>query len=259
MTSLSSTIGINDVILCPNVVKLFVELVRYLLIVMAAAPRSPRGFKMPSPNISDADKKVLQAAFNEIDMNKDGRIDEKELHTALKKTGLPFSKRVVHRMMLIHLHGSNESKLKSLDFDQFVALSSFLNAMKHSFASLDGDKNGSIDEKELGSGVIDLGLPVKREQIKLLMAVVDTDNNGTVDFAEYVDLTFYLIFFNHLAEAHRNKKIDDFTPSDLIELCSIAGVEVSEEKAKEFIERNAGKFVSFNDFLGLLLVAQLKK
>jgi Ca2+-binding EF-hand superfamily protein len=224
-----------------------------------AAPKSPRGFKMPPPNLSEPDRKVLQAAFNEIDMNKDGRIDEKELHSALKKTGLPFSKRVVHRMMLIHLQGTNDAKLNSLDFEQFVALSSFLNAMKHSFQSLDGDKNGSIDEKELGSGVIDLGLPVKREQIKLLMAIVDTDNNGTVDFAEYVDLTFYLIFFNHLAEVHRNKKIDEFTPLGLIDLCSIAGVEVTEEQAKDFIEKNQGKYATFHDLLGLLLVAQLRK
>jgi Ca2+-binding EF-hand superfamily protein len=222
--------------------------------------KSPRGgpVRFPVPSFPDNVKKMLEAAFNEIDVNKDGRIDEDELLSALQKNGYNFSKKIVRKLMMFHLYREDEVKLASLNFQQFIQLSFFLDLMKNSFNTLDGDKNGCIDEREFGSSLIDLGLPVKREQIKLLMAIVDEDNNGTIEFSEYVDLSFYLLFFSQLADMNSKKNLEEFSPPQIVDLCGLAGVEVSEETAAEFIKKNAGRPLSFNSLLGLLLFAQGK-
>tara|TARA_R110002050_G_scaffold141966_1_gene267167 strand:- start:319 stop:1065 length:747 start_codon:yes stop_codon:yes gene_type:complete len=221
--------------------------------------KSPRLDRLPKPPALP--KKViegLQAAFNEIDTNKDGRIDEGELVIALKKGGFHFPRRVVRRMMSYHLHQADEldNAEKGLNLDQFVSLTSFLELMKKTFGTLDGDKNGAIDDKELGSGLIDLGLPVKLNEIRLLMAIVDFDNNGTVEFEEFVDLTFYLIYFHLIAQTHRSTKVENLPPADLRDLCACAGVEISEEKAVEFINNHKGRTLNFHDMLGVFLIAQ---
>ena len=114
-------------------------------------------FSFPTPKVPDNVKDSLRLAFNEIDTNSDGRIDEDELLRGLKRNGHTFSKRVVHRMMMSQLYQADEVKIGALNFDQFVSLSAFLASMKNAFDSLDGDKNGCIDDKELGSGLVDLG------------------------------------------------------------------------------------------------------
>ena len=91
------------------------------------------------------------------------------------------------------------------------------------------------------------------------MAIVDKDTNGTVEFSEYVDLTFYLIFFSYITQTLSQRNIETFEPKMITELCGLAGVELSEEGSKSFIEKNKGKPATFNDFLGLLVVSQLKK
>ena len=202
---------------------------------------------------------ALKAAFEEIDTNGDGRIDQDELHQGLKKSGHSFSKRVIKRMMMFQLFQYNEVKVGALSFEQFVGLSAFLNTMKGSFDLLDGDKNGTIDDVELGRGLIDLGLPVKADQIKLLMAVVDADNNGTVEFEEYVDLAFYLIFFSYISDSLKMKNVESFPPEQIQEMCGLAGVEISLDAVKDFISKTQGRSATFQDLLGLLVIAQVKK
>eukprot|EP00009_Paramoeba_aestuarina_P002657 CAMPEP_0201515068 /NCGR_PEP_ID=MMETSP0161_2-20130828/6732_1 /ASSEMBLY_ACC=CAM_ASM_000251 /TAXON_ID=180227 /ORGANISM="Neoparamoeba aestuarina, Strain SoJaBio B1-5/56/2" /LENGTH=226 /DNA_ID=CAMNT_0047911787 /DNA_START=104 /DNA_END=784 /DNA_ORIENTATION=+ len=223
---------------------------------MAQSPKR-EGFRFPTPEVPPEIKSALRAAFDEIDTNKDGRIDQDELHQGLKKSGHTFSKRVIKRMMMFQLYQHNEVKIGALSFEQFVGLSGFLNMMKGSFDSLDGDKNGTIDDKEMGRGLLDLGLPVKADQIKLLMAVVDADNNGTVEFAEYVDLAFYLIFFSYISDSLSKKNVESFAPEVIQDLCGLAGVEVSDKDVNAFIEKSKGRVATFQDLLGLLVIAQV--
>ena len=221
------------------------------------SPRS--GFRFPTPKVPEEIQVVLKAAFEEIDTNNDGRIDQDELHQGLKKSGHSFSKRVIKRMMMFQLFQYDEVKIGALTFEQFVGLSGFLNMMKGSFDLLDGDKNGNIDDKELGRGLIDLGLPVKADQIKLLMAIVDADKNGTVEFEEYVDLAFYLIFFSYISDSLRKKNVESFPPEAIQDLCGLAGVEITLEEVKDFIGKTKGRVATFQDLLGLLVIAQVKK
>eukprot|EP00008_Paramoeba_atlantica_P011842 CAMPEP_0201490894 /NCGR_PEP_ID=MMETSP0151_2-20130828/27844_1 /ASSEMBLY_ACC=CAM_ASM_000257 /TAXON_ID=200890 /ORGANISM="Paramoeba atlantica, Strain 621/1 / CCAP 1560/9" /LENGTH=135 /DNA_ID=CAMNT_0047877027 /DNA_START=573 /DNA_END=980 /DNA_ORIENTATION=+ len=130
--------------------------------------------------------------------------------------------------------------------------------MKEAFEKLDRDHNGFINDKELGAGLLDLGLRVTGEQIKLLMAIVDTDHSETVKFAEYVDLTFYLVFFSYITRSLSSRNIESFPPEAVADLCSLAGVSITLEAVKEFIEKNKGRPATFNDFLGLLVMSQVK-
>mmetsp|Transcript_38839 Transcript_38839/g.54161 ORF Transcript_38839/g.54161 Transcript_38839/m.54161 type:complete len:229 (+) Transcript_38839:304-990(+) len=219
---------------------------------------SPRGFRFPKPPVPDSVRQSLEIAFKEIDTKSDGRIDEDELLLGLKKNGYTFTKRVIRRMLMFQLYQAEEVEKKTLNFDQFVSLSAFLAMMKEAFEKLDRDHNGFINDKELGAGLLDLGLRVTGEQIKLLMAIVDTDHSETVKFAEYVDLTFYLVFFSYITRSLSSRNIESFPPEAVADLCSLAGVSITLEAVKEFIEKNKGRPATFNDFLGLLVMSQVK-
>eukprot|EP00211_Chloroparvula_japonica_P014448 CAMPEP_0119132474 /NCGR_PEP_ID=MMETSP1310-20130426/11855_1 /TAXON_ID=464262 /ORGANISM="Genus nov. species nov., Strain RCC2339" /LENGTH=249 /DNA_ID=CAMNT_0007123111 /DNA_START=62 /DNA_END=811 /DNA_ORIENTATION=+ len=224
-----------------------------------ARAKSPRMERLPQPPPLPAKAlEQLKGAFSSIDSNGDGRVDVGELHIALKKAGFHFPKRVIRRMLNYHLHQADElsNVEKGINFDQFASLSAFLEMMKKTFKTLDGDGNGCIDDKELGSGLIDLGLPIKGRDIRLLMAIVDADNNGTVEFEEFVDLAFYLIYFRLIAQTFSSTKVENLAPADLQDACSCAGVDITLEKATTFIDNHKGRPLSFQDMMGVFLIAQ---
>jgi len=55
------------------------------------------------------------------------------------------------------------------------------------FNKIDLDGGGSIDEEELAIGFIAIGEIFDKEEIKRFVAIVDTDNSGELDFAEFIE------------------------------------------------------------------------
>lgn len=56
---------------------------------------------------------------------------------------------------------------------------------KEVFSMFDADGDGTIDAAELENILRDLGTPATRTEILELLAVVDTDSNGVIDFEEF--------------------------------------------------------------------------
>jgi len=54
------------------------------------------------------------------------------------------------------------------------------------FSEFDEDNNGSITTKELGTVLKKCGLNPSKSQLKEMIAAVDTDGNGTLDFQEFL-------------------------------------------------------------------------
>ncbi|XP_071720264.1 probable calcium-binding protein CML13 [Rutidosis leptorrhynchoides] len=58
--------------------------------------------------------------------------------------------------------------------------------MKEAFELFDTDNNGTIDAKELSNAMRALGFEMTREQINQMIADVDKDGSGAIDFDEFV-------------------------------------------------------------------------
>eukprot|EP00010_Vexillifera_abyssalis_P003996 CAMPEP_0201551978 /NCGR_PEP_ID=MMETSP0173_2-20130828/12176_1 /ASSEMBLY_ACC=CAM_ASM_000268 /TAXON_ID=218659 /ORGANISM="Vexillifera sp., Strain DIVA3 564/2" /LENGTH=143 /DNA_ID=CAMNT_0047962357 /DNA_START=41 /DNA_END=469 /DNA_ORIENTATION=- len=129
----------------------------------------------------------LQKVFDALDTDKNGVIDQNELTQAFKQGGLELQTNVVQRMM------SYVGAKDGANLEQFAKLSALLSQFDQTFKEADSDKNGAIDNKELGRILADLGHNLSSTEIATLVKSVDADNSGEIEFNEFVDLAFLLM------------------------------------------------------------------
>ena len=65
---------------------------------------------------------------------------------------------------------------------------------KQAFALFDKDGNGHVDADELGQVLASLGQIPTEEEIKRMIAEVDGDMNGTIEFAEFLQIDIIRCF-----------------------------------------------------------------
>merc|ERR1712193_11743 len=63
-----------------------------------------------------------------------------------------------------------------------------MDEIREAFNLFDGDQSGAIDVRELKAAMRALGLEVKNEELKKMVADVDNDGNGTIEFAEFLQM-----------------------------------------------------------------------
>lgn len=62
--------------------------------------------------------------------------------------------------------------------------------MRRVFHSFDKDKNGVIDRKEFQAIFEDMGKCLSEEEIKRSMDMLDTNQDGTIDYEEFIGYFF---------------------------------------------------------------------
>merc|ERR1712057_81498 len=60
--------------------------------------------------------------------------------------------------------------------------------IREAFGLFDADASGMIDVRELKAAMRALGFEVKNEELKKMVADVDNDGNGTIEFAEFLQM-----------------------------------------------------------------------
>mmetsp|Transcript_78511 Transcript_78511/g.190265 ORF Transcript_78511/g.190265 Transcript_78511/m.190265 type:complete len:181 (+) Transcript_78511:88-630(+) len=60
------------------------------------------------------------------------------------------------------------------------------NEIKEAFELFDTDRSGTIDYHELKVAMRALGFPVKKAEVKRILAEVDTDGSGTIELPEFM-------------------------------------------------------------------------
>merc|ERR1711998_358346 len=96
---------------------------------------------------------------------------------------------------------------------------------REQFNAFDTDGSGSIDVEELGGIMRSLGEDLSRKQLKALIKEIDTDENGTIEWEEY------LIAMSSKREEARRKG------SGLLEFFSKKLDEVKEKKEKQLLAK----------------------
>merc|ERR1719305_2276245 len=61
-----------------------------------------------------------------------------------------------------------------------------MDEIREAFNLFDGDHSGAIDIRELKAAMRALGFEVKNEELKKM--VTDVDNNGTIEFVEFLGM-----------------------------------------------------------------------
>lgn len=137
---------------------------------------------MIAQNMKDDELGELRKTFQELDKNKDGTLNKKEIVDGLKKHSVPMPDDFNSVLEGLDTDGSG-----SIDYSEFLA--STLSAKQYmkkeaawaAFRIFDKDGDGQITKTELGKVLQDPDLKVSTE----IMKEVDTDGDGTISFEEF--------------------------------------------------------------------------
>jgi len=130
----------------------------------------------------------LHSIFNEVDADKSGFLDRRELAQLLVKSGYKFSPRQVE---LLYRMCDNDNSGK-IEVAEFFGLTFFLILCQIIFAAADADGSDSVELKELDKVLKDLGLPMPPEQVKKVFDALDVQKKGSLKFEEFIELIFLL-------------------------------------------------------------------
>ncbi|XP_056443137.1 mitochondrial adenyl nucleotide antiporter SLC25A23-like [Gadus chalcogrammus] len=120
--------------------------------------------------------------FDQLDLNKDGRIDLRELRVGLAKRGV--SRSSVDKVVL----AGDTNQDGELDFEEFSRyLHTHEKQLRLLFSNLDRNHDGEIDAAEIQHSLRSIGLDVSRQEAERILNSMDRDGTMTIDWAEWRD------------------------------------------------------------------------
>jgi len=134
----------------------------------------------------------FREAFDSFDTDGGGSIDTGELESVLKSLGQEASKEELDALIKIaDTDGSGD-----IDFLEFVVLVAHkmkndndaaknADAIKTAFKMFDHNDSGSIDAHEMRRVMINLGEPMKLNEVDEVLSTFDKDGDGQIDIDEF--------------------------------------------------------------------------
>lgn len=116
--------------------------------------------------------------------------------------------------------------------------------LKTVFDLFDADGGGSIDALEMKTVMKALGFNITKQQVEQMIAEIDIDGNGTVDFQEFLEL---LEGASSLSDPQTEWKkaftlftggtdVDAITPSHIARVAQEAGMEMSDDQIMAMLD-----------------------
>eukprot|EP00118_Oscarella_pearsei_P005354 m.24552 g.24552 ORF g.24552 m.24552 type:complete len:471 (+) comp28641_c0_seq1:51-1463(+) len=129
-----------------------------------------------------ADETKFRELFENLDVNKDGRIDVKELQEGLKRLGAIGSAEEVKEI----LKRSDFNTDGQLDFPEFSRyLSAHEKKLDLVFKDIDTNKDGILDKTEIKNALKKLGLQVRDAEVDKWVKHMDKDGTLTISWDEW--------------------------------------------------------------------------
>ncbi|XP_021344468.1 calmodulin-like, partial [Mizuhopecten yessoensis] len=133
----------------------------------------------------------FKETFLLFDSDGDGTITTKELGTVMRSLGQNPTDADIHDMVaLVDSDGNG-----SIDFDEFLHLvakrlqeADIETGLVEAFRLFDKDGNGFLTANELQSVVATSGESLTTEEVDMLMNEADVNNDGKVNYKEFVKL-----------------------------------------------------------------------
>ncbi|CAM9720397.1 unnamed protein product [Ectocarpus fasciculatus] len=133
---------------------------------------------------------------------------------------------------------------------------------KEAFSNFDKDGNGNIDELELGVVMRSLGYSPTNQQLKEMMAKVDTDHSGGISFDEFVAMMqlgeVETDFTKEINEAFKffDKDGDgEVTPAELAEIMRGLGDKLSDDEIELLVkvaDKDGDGTISIEEFISFM-------
>ncbi|XP_036408412.1 calcium-binding mitochondrial carrier protein SCaMC-3b isoform X2 [Megalops cyprinoides] len=121
--------------------------------------------------------------FEQLDLNKDGRIDINELRIGLRARG--FLRSDVEEQIVREGDTNNDGQLDFEEFTEYLRVHE--KRLRLMFRSLDYNDDGCIDLGEIQRSLHSLGVAVSTEQASRILQSMDRDGTLTIDWNEWRD------------------------------------------------------------------------
>lgn len=136
--------------------------------------------------------------------------------------------------------------------------------IKEAFDLFDSDKSGEIDTEELKQALKNLGIDAKNQTLQNMMADLDKDNSGKIDFDEFIDMMtakmsdrdtkedLQKVFRLFLGD---DEKADKIALKHLKRVARELNENMSDEELNEMITRadlDRDGYVDFNEFYQIM-------
>jgi calmodulin len=132
----------------------------------------------------------LTEAFNNADVDGDGKLSYKELKDLLQSLGLEEDELKLNEFVRA-VDKDNDGTIDLVEFQSIIdklstKASSFEQHLREMFELYDDDGSGGIDQHELRSLMAQLGVDLTDEELSAMIAEADADGDGDIDYEEFV-------------------------------------------------------------------------
>lgn len=132
----------------------------------------------------DEQEARLQELWKKLDTKKKGTLDLPALKNGLQQINHPLKDAdTLIRDMLKECDINHDGKIS---YDEFVRFCKGTEKQLHDlFQTIDRDKNGTLDRKELSMAFERSGVSVSNARLDRFFSYIDKNHDGTIDFTEW--------------------------------------------------------------------------
>ena len=134
-----------------------------------------------------------QDLFDSYDLNKNGKIERKEMKTILKKLGKEGTEEEIEQIWKSMNKIESDSTISFNDFIEFIkrfnlskntmSTDDILNA----FEIFDKNHDGTLSINEFKHILMDLGQKFSEDEVNEIITEIDLDNNGKINYRDFVE------------------------------------------------------------------------
>ncbi|XP_047486937.1 programmed cell death protein 6-like isoform X1 [Penaeus chinensis] len=135
------------------------------------------------------DRNFLVTVFQQVDKDRSGAIDARELQSALSNGNFtPFNPETIKLMIgMFDKRGSG-----TINFDEFGAVWKYVTDWQQCFRSFDRDGSGNISKDELKTAITTFGYRFSEKFYDVLMQRFDRTGRGGVYFDDFIQCCIVL-------------------------------------------------------------------
>ena len=144
-------------------------------------------------SMSAPDDLFLTGAFHKADTDGDGKLSHQELKDLIQSLGLGEDEEKLNKFVL-EVDADNNGMI---DLDEFQVIvdkvsskstMTFEQQLRETFDLYDVDGSGGLDQEEIKQLMATLGHDLTDEEVSDMIAEVDEDGNGDIDYDEFVSM-----------------------------------------------------------------------